>query len=269
MNLSALRSLAAPVVDGLLTRCVADPRFLGVVLGGSVARGEADEHSDLDLVLACRDEDHADLLGAMPRLAADLGPLLAAFTGEHVGEPRLLIALYGPPLLHVDLKLVGRRDAATRVEDGLILWERDGAITAARTDVEAVWPSPSLQWIEDRFWVWVHYGATKVARGELLECLDLLAMIRGTVLGPLVAVRAGARPQGVRRLEAIDPQAVPALVATIGAHDRDACRGALRAAIALYRELRDELAGLDLVRRRDAEREAVALLAPGGGITSA
>lgn len=234
-----------------------------------MARGEADEHSDLDLVLACRDEDHVELLAEVPRLAGELGPLLAAFTGEHVGEPRLLIALYGPPLLHVDLKLVARRDVAVRVEDGPILWERDGAITAARTDVEAVWPSPSLQWIEDRFWVWIHYGATKVARGELLECLDLLAMIRGTVLGPLVAVRAGALPQGVRRLEAIDPQAVPALVATLGAHDRAACASALRAAVTLYRELRDDLAEPDLVRRDDAEREARALLAHGTGTTPA
>ena len=38
--------------------------------------------------------------------AAGLGPLLACFTGEHVGEPRLLIALYGPPPVHVDLKFV-------------------------------------------------------------------------------------------------------------------------------------------------------------------
>ncbi len=234
-----------------------------------MARGDADEHSDLDLVVACRDEDHAETLVTLPLLAAELGPLLTAFTGEHVGEPRLLIALYGPPLLHVDLKLVARRDLAPRVEDGLVLWERDGAVTTARTHVDAVWPSPSLQWIEDRFWVWIHYGTTKIARGELLECLDLLAMIRGTVLGPLVAVRAGARPQGVRRLEAIAPEVVPALAETLGSHDRDGCEAALRAAIALYRELRDELAGPDLVRREDAERQARALLAPAGGATTA
>lgn len=269
MDLSAFPPLAASVVDRLLARCAVDRRFVGVVLGGSTARGEADEHSDLDLVLACRDEDHAELLATMPQLADELGPLLASFTGEHVGEPRLLIALYGPPLLHVDLKLVGRRDVGSRVEDGLILWEHEGAITAARAGVDAAWPSPSVQWIEDRFWVWVHYGATKIARGELLECLDLLAMIRGTVLGPLVAVRAGARPQGVRRLEAIAPEAVPALAATLGAHDRAACVTALQAAVTLYRELRDDLSDPDLVRQADAEREAGALLALGDGATPA
>lgn len=269
MDLSAFPPFATSVVDRLLARCAADRRFVGVVLGGSAARGQADEHSDLDLVLVCRDEDHAELLAATPLLAEDLGPLLASFTGEHVGEPRLLIALYGPPLLHVDLKLVARRDAGSRVEDGLILWERDGAITAARAHVDAAWPMPSPQWIEDRFWVWVHYGATKIARGELFECLDLLAMLRGVVLGPLVAVRAGSRPQGVRRVEAIAPEVVPALAATLGAHDRAACATALQAAVTLYRELRDDLAEEGLVRRDDAEREARGLLAHEDGATPA
>ena len=36
----------------------------------------------------------------------------ATFTGEHVGESRVLICLYGPPLLHVDLKFVSLSDAA-------------------------------------------------------------------------------------------------------------------------------------------------------------
>ena len=79
---------------------------------------------------------------APPAFAAGLGLLLACFTGEHVGEPRLLIALYGPPPLHVDLKFVADRDLDDRVEDGLVLWQRDGAVEAALRRAEAVWPRP-------------------------------------------------------------------------------------------------------------------------------
>lgn len=49
-------------------------------------------------------------------LAGTLGHLLHAFTGEHVGEPRLLICLYGPELLHVDLKFVTLEMLTQRVE---------------------------------------------------------------------------------------------------------------------------------------------------------
>ena len=45
-------------------------------------------------------------MGERRTIAESCGGLLAAFTGEHVGEPRLLICLYGPPLAHVNLKFV-------------------------------------------------------------------------------------------------------------------------------------------------------------------
>ncbi len=65
------------------------------------------------------------------KIAANLGTLLSAFTGEHVGEPRLLICLYGPELLHVDLKFVSINDIAHRVKDPVILWERGNCVSEA------------------------------------------------------------------------------------------------------------------------------------------
>ena len=138
------------------------------------------------------------------------------FIGEHVGEARLLIALYGPPLLHVDLKVIEVADLAARVEDGVVLWERDGAVSTALAESRARWPMPDPQWIEDRFWVWIHYAAAKLARGEYFECLDVLAYLRGVVLGPLIAVEHGQRPQGVRRIERYAPERARALEATVG-----------------------------------------------------
>ena len=87
------------------------------------------------------------------------------------------------------------------------------------------WPAADPQWIEDRFWVWVHYGATKVGRGELFECLDMLAFLRATVLGPLIAQARGRRAAGARRLEQIAPELVPALEATLGDHTAAGLRG--------------------------------------------
>ena len=103
--------------------------------------------------------------------------------------------------LHVDLKFISLADATHRVENPTILWERDGQLTAALRRSEAVYPTPDLQWIEERFWVWVHYGAAKIGRGELLEAHDSLAFIRLLVLGPLALLAQGARPSGVRKVE--------------------------------------------------------------------
>jgi hypothetical protein len=197
-----------------------------------------DEFSDLDLIIAVEPAHYAEVMADRMKVAASLGNLLAAFTGEHVGEPRVLICLYEAPLLHVDLKFVSLDEVATRVEDPCVLWEREGRLSSALASGEAEYPTRSPRWIEDRFWIWVHYAATKIARGELFEAIDFLSFLRTTVLGPLALARAGARPSGVRKIETIAPDFAVALQRTIATHDAADCLRALRACVDLYRSLR-------------------------------
>jgi hypothetical protein len=186
--------------------------------------------------------------------------LLASFTGEHVGEPRLLICLYGPPLVHVDLKLISLADLDKRVEDPVVLWDRTGQVTENLRRTAGRYPSPDLQWIEDRFWVWIHYGAAKVARGELFEALGFLAFLRSSVIGPMCLTVAGQQPNGVRKLETRVPELLPDLRATIGSYDSRECAEALLACSKMYKELRAELAPSVFTRRSAVEDEALSFL---------
>ena len=228
---------------------------MGVAAAGSFARGEVDPHSDLDLVIAVEPDALAAVMREREAIARSLGALLASFVGEHVGEPRLLICLYGPPLLHVDLKFVALSDAVHRVDENVVLLDRDDRLASVLRARAPSYPAPQLQWIEDRFWTWVHYLGGKLARGELFEVLDGLGFLRARVLGPLLLERRGAQPNGVRRLEASAPDAALRLRSTVSLHDARDCARALRSAIELYRELR---ASPELVRNGAAEAAAVA-----------
>src|SRR5678816_2698557 len=106
-------------------------RLVGMAAGGSFITNSMDEFSDLDLIIAVEPAHYAEVMVERMKIAASLGKLLAAFTGEHVGEPRVLICLFEAPLLHVDLKFVSLDDVATRVEDPCVLWERDGRFSSA------------------------------------------------------------------------------------------------------------------------------------------
>jgi predicted nucleotidyltransferase len=242
----------------------ADQRFVGVAAAGSFATGKMDEFSDLDLVIAVEPNDVQIVSAERHRIAAGLGPLVAAFTGEHVGEPRLLICLYGGDEagypLHVDLKFVSLPDVASRVDDLAVLWEREGRVTHALQAGEASFPSPDPQWIEDRFWVWIHYGAAKVGRGELFEAVDFLAFLRAQVLGPLVLLEAGAPPSGVRRVETAAASRAAELRATLAPYDRAGCLRSLYAAADLYRSLRHSLGPSRVVPNQTAEDMAIAYL---------
>lgn len=220
----------------VLERVGDDPRFAGVTVTGSLAAdaADADEYSDVDLALAVHDEHYDAVLNGRLALIADWVPLVAGFTGEHVGEPRVIITLVGPPPVHVDFLFVRASEV-------------DSALHRGPFDP---------QWVEDRFWVWVHYAATKLGRGELFEVLDFLAFLRGAALGPLAALQAGASPRGVRRLERVAPAEALALRATVGGYELDSAAAAVRASIDLYRRWRP--ASVD--RNTLAETVAVAYL---------
>lgn len=256
-----LPALHAAFLQEALSRLHTDERIVGVAAGGSFLTGGMDEYSDLDLVIAVNPSAVPQIMQERQQIASTLGSLLTAFTGEHVGEPRLLICLYGPPLLHVDLKFVSLTDAGRRVEDPVILWEREGQLSAQFSRAEAVYPEPDLQWAEDRFWTWVHYVAAKVGRGELMDAHDSLTIMRLLVLGPLALLVHGARPSGVRKVETQAQSYLEDLVRTTAPYGRLACLEALQAAAALYRKLRTQLATAAFLPRSDAEAAAMAYLA--------
>lgn len=254
--MTAAPGFHAAFVHHAVARLRTDPRVEAVLLAGAPLTQAEDVFSDVDLVIVCRESDYEAMMAARRATAESLGHLLAAFTGEHVGEPRLLICLYGDPLLHVDLKFVTRDALAERVETPEILFDRDGEVGARLRAGRASWPSRAPEWFEERFWIWVHYGATKIARGELLEAHDMLAALRAQVLGPMIARHGGHRQRGVRRMEFESPEQVPELTATIARYDRDDCWRALRAAVQLYRTYRtDAVPGND---RSAAERAVLA-----------
>lgn len=218
-----------------------DERVIGLAAGGSWLTREIDAYSDLDLVLVTKDRISHDK-DLMLRYAKRLGNLLSGFTGEHVGEPRVLICLYEDPLLHVDIKFVTLEEFEIRVEDPAILLDKNNQLRTVIENTRANFPQPDFQWIEDRFWIWVHYILQKIGRGEYMEALDSLGFLRMVVFGPLLHVKNGNLPRGVRKVEMeLEKRDLQQLVSTIPLYDRQSLLDKLRAAVSLYTHLREEL----------------------------
>ena len=217
-----------------------DPRIMGVAVGGSLLYNMMDEYSDLDLVIAIAPEHYSSVMNERYDIAASLGQLTSGFTGEHVGEPRVFICLYDDPILHVDFKFVSLDDIAQRVEDPFILWEKQGCLTEGFSHGIAKFPQPDHKWIEDRFWVWIHYACTKIGRGELFDAVDFISFLRINVLGPLGLKQAGCRPTGVRKIEMLAPEFAVKLRSTITGYDAVECLHALRSCVDIYRSLRSD-----------------------------
>ncbi|MCX6121751.1 MAG: aminoglycoside 6-adenylyltransferase [Ignavibacteriales bacterium] len=234
-----------------------DPTIAGLVVGGSWIENNIDEFSDLDLVLIT-DRLVSDDFNKMYGYAKRFGNLLNAFTGEHVGEKRLLICMYDNPLIHVDIKFIVKEDLKHRVEDPIVLWDRDGSIMKIIETTTSEWSAINFQWIEDRFWTWIHYTATKLGRGELFEALDCLSFLRIHVLSPLLQITCGQKPRGLRKIEqTCRKEDLLKLQETISTYSVESIALSLGKAIEMYQELRRELFKDNIVLRKDTEKRCV------------
>jgi hypothetical protein len=247
------RNFAQKAVDVLKH----DDRTLGLAVGGSWLTDQLDEFSDLDLILVTKEKISGNKTKMIDH-AKRLGSLLSGFTGEHVGEPRLLICLYDDPLLHVDIKFLTLDEFERRVETPVILLDKEGQLQKVLEQTESKFPYPDYQWIEDRFWVWVHYALLKIGRGEYMEALDFFAFLRQIVFGPLLHIRNGKLPKGVRKVESQLPeQDFNQLVGTIPTYSRSSLLSRLQYSIKLYQQLRAELFPSTLVFQTQTESKVL------------
>lgn len=218
-----------------------DENVIGLAVAGSWLTNEIDEFSDLDLIIVTSNKITDDK-NLMLDYAKKLGNFLSGFTGEHVGEPRVLICLYDNPLLHVDIKFVTLEEFHFRIETPVLLLDKNGQLEKAINDSQAKFPYPDYQWIEDRFWIWIHYALLKIGRGEYLEAFDFLGFLRMATLGPLLHIKNNSIPRGVRKVETIlSNEDLNKLKHTIPSYNRQSLIESLRNGVSLYRQLRTEL----------------------------
>lgn len=167
---------------------------------------------------------------------------MSGFTGEHVGEPRLLICLYDDPLLHVDIKFLTLEEFESRIESPVLLIDKGEKLANIIHHTEARFPYPDYQWIEDRFWTWIHYALLKIGREEYFEAYDFMGFLRSIVFGPLLHIKNGNLPRGVRKVEtALETSDFEKLKLTIPSYERQSLLQSLRNGVLLYKHLRTEL----------------------------
>lgn len=243
-------------LDNALNVFKLDQRILGVLGAGSMISKVMDQYSDLDFIVVCSDEKIVEVSEDKLNIVKHLGDYLSSFTGEHIGDSRVMICLYKNPLLHVDVKFISLSDLKIRIENPVILFERDNRISTLMNSTIPKHPMPDLQWIEDRFWTWIHYGTLKLGRGELFEVIGFLSFLRVSVFGPLALMKNNELPRGVRRIETLAANYASDMEKTTAIHETKSCASAIEAAIVLYQRLRTDLK-LPIELRSETEMEAI------------
>ena len=244
-----------------------DIRIVGLVVGGSLARGGVDFYSDLDLYVVVRDVAFEDVFTEKTSSAEAVGSPLFGFAVDPVaGGSTDHIVLYEGPV-KFDFMYLKESDLGPhpRWDGCVVLKDADGRLGAVVARSEALEPprpsAEDLSELSQKFWTWCWYAFGKIERGELWEALDGLHSIRTLVLVPLLDWTAERRHEGYRRLERKTSQEQASrLSATVAPMRAQAFHAALRAEVELFRELRAAVLDrygltIDLTREEMLESE--------------
>jgi predicted nucleotidyltransferase len=225
-----------------------DIRVVGLVLGGSLARGGADFYSDVDLYVMVRDGAFEDVVAERNSTSQAVGSPLFAFDVDPVpGGSIDHIVLYEGPV-KFDFMYLRESDLGThpRWDGCAVLKDTHGRVGAVVARSEALGPPrPSAEglWeLNQKFWTLCWYAFGKIERGELWEALEGLHSIRTLALVPLLDWSAERPHEGYRRLERkTNREQASRLSATVAPMQAGALHAALRAEVGLFRELRAAL----------------------------
>jgi predicted nucleotidyltransferase len=213
-------TLQAAVLVRLLEAVEADPRIRALELKGSMARGTADQHSDLDTRVFIRDEEYDDGLADLPALARSIGRTIDILF-ERVGSPFLFVQFADG--IQLELRAWRKSESAGRLPGSVVLIDRDGLL---EHEDESEPPWQVEVWAG---WAWMRlYDLDKyLRRGSLWEALVKLEEARAFLVRHHAAQAGVPDPEfGITSILDVDGSLPPRLEETVAALDANDLRRA-------------------------------------------
>lgn len=210
------------LLERAVVRFRGDKRIVGLILGGSLAAGEWDFYSDVDLYVLVGNGVLEEVFAARESAADAVGSRLCGFAVEPVaGGSTDYCVLYEGPAGPVKFDFMYLELSDLRPDPkwaGCLVLDdaTSGRITEVLDESQALDPPPLLSEdlleLDREFWTRCWYTFGKIVRGELWEALAAVHTLRSDALLPLLDWNAGRKPEGYRRLERKEDEGTLALL---------------------------------------------------------
>lgn len=229
------------VLDRFVALCRADDRIVAAFIGGSVARGSADEHSDLDLYVIASDQGFPLLREAHHDLVRKLGvPLFS----ETFDDPNILFFILADGVEGELCVAPQSGFADVHVGPYLTLLDRQGVLADVEftaRDAEPTDQHEQLRRAVAVFWHDFSHFVAAIGRGQLWWAVGQLDALRRVCVG---LARLRARPEDsewqsdpyYKLDQVIEVERLQPLENAFGRYDRSALLAAGWALVRFYRE---------------------------------
>ncbi|MGZ8630360.1 MAG: aminoglycoside 6-adenylyltransferase [Actinomycetota bacterium] len=233
------------VLARFVEACSADERIVAAFLAGSEARGEADEHSDLDLCVVMPDDAFDEVVADRERMIAQLGEVLFI---EDFGNDALVFAILADGS-DIELHFV-RESQLDRVRSGphRVLVDDRGVLPGKPfpwPELDRPAQTEELRNVVMWFWHDLSHFAAAIERDQLWWAAGQLEQLRGYCVR-LARIEHGAEPMPDEPYWKLDAEMSTApldpIRSTFVPMDRDALLDAARTLLAFFRSRAPEVA---------------------------
>lgn len=199
--------------DSAVRAASADERIRALWLGGSLARGDADSASDLDLVVTVRDESRAQFAREWSTWLAKIAPTVIARLLPFLPGSFYALTATGERL---DVVVESEAElAATPFRIHVAVFDRDHLIDRLPAAAPPEGPSrEQIAFLIEEFLRIYGLGYVAVMRGDLLLMNEGIHLLRGLLYQLFCQANAPSSPAGMKRRSA---NLMPAQSATLGA----------------------------------------------------
>ena len=241
---STLPERQQAVLDRFVAACEADDRVVAAILGGSYARGAADEYSDLDLSLITTDAAYEEFRAGREAFIRRLGEPLFV---ETFNDPHVIFFILADG---TECELGAAPESAfTHIQSGpyIVLVDKRGIVDGAGFSWSKPDPAEQRETLRRQIaWFWhdlSHFTAA-IARGQLWWAYGQLEILRLACVN-LARLRQNfsAEADGYEKVEQAVPVAqLSPLPATCCPLERGAMLHAALIIVRFYRDLAPHLA---------------------------
>ena len=243
-HLPAQRDLLARVLDWYGP----DERVLGLMLYGSLAQGEGDEYSDIDLNVLVDTAWYSMVMVEASLAVENFGRVLYTMSGGRDELTQVYAYFDCHVKLDLDFMLPGQIGVYRERRNHRVFKDATGELAAAVAHAARLpkrfVPIPAdMPALDATFWMHCVDAASKAVRGELWRARSVVEQLRGEVLTCLAAWLDGRRPTGYRRIETrLSPELLAGWENTVARPERTSILAAVAALIICYTRLRDQVA---------------------------
>lgn len=218
-----------------------------MAVSGSLARGGADEHSDLDTCVFFVDEASRAAAWAT-RWEWEIAPWFHRFDADHV-RPHFVIYLFKPGV-KTDLVLNLVTDPPTPGGAPYeVLWDDAGDVTrwveasnSGRVERPPDWSDAAHE--DERLWAWLYYSVLHMRRGEYYDLAYDFHMLRN-IVETWHARLAGRGFFDVRRVHEREPETIEEFADLFPRPERESLKRAFVKLIEVHERQRAQIDGVE------------------------